>query len=156
MKPDDMHGEERPTHPRTQRERDSGQKNQVPDVHRIAHVAVRTLGHEPLRRDRQSRPAAAFAQSIAADEPVLQVAPDEQRRCPQIDRKPAAMQRYLDCGNGERPDDERPVRRAGEPAPDPLRRVAYRLSRGVAGIQRMNRLATMIVAARNQKVAIKP
>src|SRR5258705_3688319 len=69
--------------PRVERESDPREKNQVAEVHRVAAVTIRSRGDEPLRRNRQSRPAAAFAQPIVTDEAVLQVSPGEQRAAPE-------------------------------------------------------------------------
>src|SRR5258707_14546391 len=93
MEPREVKREHAHSDPRVQREYDSGKKNQVPEIHRIAAVAVWPADHESLRGNREAGPAAAFARTEVADEAVLQVTPCEQRQRPRIDLRQAAPER---------------------------------------------------------------
>src|SRR6266511_6065731 len=77
MEPDDVIREQRSADPRAEKDREPAHEDQVAKIHRIAHVTVRALGDETLRRHLEPGAASAFAQPVAAGELVLQVAPCE-------------------------------------------------------------------------------
>jgi len=60
--------------PRPEGQRQAEHENEVPEIHRVAGVAIGTARHDPLRRRRHSGPTAALEQPIAADQAVLQIA----------------------------------------------------------------------------------
>ena len=103
--------------PRAESEREAGEEDQVAEVHRVARIAIRTGDDEPLGRVREAGATAALAQAEFADEVVLQVTPEEQWRGPRIQARQAALQDSFGGEQRERPDDERAVGRALQPAP---------------------------------------
>src|SRR2546425_4824546 len=90
VEPHSMEGEHCRGDPRVQREYDSGKKNQVPEIHRIAAVAVWPADHESLRGPREAGRAAAFARTELADEALLLGTPCEPREAPPLDVRRAA------------------------------------------------------------------
>src|SRR5256886_17636961 len=91
------------------------------EVHRVAAAAIRSAGHQALRRNREAGPAPAFARAIVADEAVLQVSPREQGQRPELNSRQAPLDRGLPRQEHDRPEYEGAVRGAGEP---PRRRAA--------------------------------
>src|SRR6266581_6507659 len=148
VEPHSMEGENCRGDPRVQREYGSGKKNQVPEIHRIAAVAVWSADHESLRRNREAGPAAAFARTEVADEAVLQVTPCEQRQRPRIDLRQAALQRGLGGEERDRPKDKRAVRGAPQPPRGGVAGAAHAVAAPVLGMNRMKRFAATIVPAR--------
>src|SRR6267143_2347934 len=142
--------------PRVERESEPREKDQVPEVHRVAAVAIRSRGDEPLRRNRQSRPAAAFAQPIVTDEAVLQVSPGEQRQAPDLDPRNALLQRRLGAVEQDGPENEGAVRGAAKPSHRRAAGPDHSFAASVPGMNRMKRLAATIVPARKWKVALRP
>src|SRR5580765_3408111 len=112
----------------------------MPEVHRVATPTVRPVGHQPFRRNRDSRPASALAQAKTADEVVLQISPGEERQGPELDPRKTLLQRRLGGDEQDRPDDESAVRGAREPP--------HALAASVLGMKKINRFATTMVPAR--------
>src|SRR6266702_495350 len=154
MEPREVNREHAQSDPRVQREHEPRKKNQVPEIHRIAAVAVWPADHESLRRNREAGPAAAFARTEVADEAVLQVTPCEQRQRPRIDLRQAAPQRGLSGEERDRPKDKRAVR--GAPQPPRGAGTAHAAAASVLGMNRMKRFAATIVPARKANVAVSP
>ena len=87
------------------------------EVHRIARVAVGADRDEAVRRSIDARPAAGTRQAITADQPELQIAPEQQQASPRHQRGPAVMQRHFDRGHGEWAEHEGLRGRAAKPMP---------------------------------------
>src|SRR5258708_32244235 len=147
-----MDGEHGERDPRPERDGEAREEDEMAEVHRIAHPAVRPALDDVIGRNREARTATADARAVVADQPVLQVAPREQRQAPRVNRRRALLQQRLGREEDERPDDECAVGRALQPAlhaHDALCASAF-------GIQRMKRLATRMVPARNQNTPSNP
>src|SRR5882724_10416799 len=87
------------------------------EIHGVARVAVRARYHNAFRRDIEARAASAIRHAVSSYEPVLEVAPDEQK-CPRrMDDECAATQAQFECDDRNRIDDKGPVGRALVPAP---------------------------------------
>src|SRR5262249_32424703 len=124
------------------------EEDQVSEVHRIAAPAVRAAGRQPLRGNRESGTASAFAQPVAADEAVLQIAPDEKRQRPELDARDSPLKRGLGADPHDRPEHEDALRRARQPA--------HALAASVFGMKKMNRFAMTMVTARKVNAAESP
>src|SRR6516225_2990462 len=59
VKPERASGEQEQRKPRGERQRQAQHENQVPEIHRVAHVTIRSVLHDPIRRHAKSRTAAA-------------------------------------------------------------------------------------------------
>src|SRR5205823_6190841 len=91
VKPDRARGEQDQREPRPEGDHEPEHEDEVPEIHRIARVAIRSLRDDPLRRHGNPGPAARKAEPIAADQQVLQIAPDEKQATPWHNHRPAAM-----------------------------------------------------------------
>src|SRR2546430_9090003 len=118
------------------------------EVHRVAAVAIRSAGHQALRRNREAGPAPAFARAIVADEAVLQVSPREQGQRPELNSRQAPLDRGLRRQEHDRPENQAAVRGAGEPPRRSTTGPAHALAGSVFGMNRMKRFAATIVPAR--------
>src|SRR5690349_23447770 len=131
----------------------------MPEVHRVARVAIRPRRDDALRRIGHARAAAASGDAIVADQPILQVSPWQQRCEPRIHADRAAMYEQLRGDDRQRIDDEGAVRGALEPATQRAfalpGHAAATFSFGACslgpmpgGMMKMKRFATTIVNAR--------
>src|SRR5712671_4812465 len=84
IEPDGMERKKGRAEPRVQGQREAGEKDQMPEIHRVARVAIGAADHEALRRIGETGTAAAFARAEVAGQPVLKITPDEERRCPRL------------------------------------------------------------------------
>src|SRR5215471_11507382 len=59
VKPERASGEQEQRKPRGERQRQAEHENQVPEIHRVAHVTIRPVLYDPMRRHAKSWTAAA-------------------------------------------------------------------------------------------------
>src|SRR3954470_3306332 len=106
MKPDRARDQQEQREPRPECQRESGEENEMPEIHRVARVAIRTARDNTVRRHFHSRRAAGARQAIASDEMVLQISPRQQRQPPWHDREPAPIEHKLECDDDQRTQEE--------------------------------------------------
>jgi hypothetical protein len=116
MKPDHVYRKQCQRAPRPERHRQPEHEDEMPEIHRVARIGVDTVGHEPLRRHREPRTAAAVLQPVMSGEPVLQIAPGQQQRPPRHEHQVAAADDELEHDHAERIEQERACGGAGEQA----------------------------------------
>src|SRR5574341_2676320 len=102
MEPDRACRREQRRRERLQRKGEADEKKDVPEVHRVSRVRVRARGHQMFRRRVHPRPAAAARQAVVADQPILQVAPGEQRCEPWLYAQLAIVQQQFPAHDEDR------------------------------------------------------
>src|SRR5262249_7699879 len=106
--------------PRPERQRESSQKNEMAEIHRVAREPIGAEANDPRARHSQPGGATRARMAKAATQEIWQIAPRHERHAPGHDRELAAMERKLERDHRQRAQDEGLHRRAAEPVPDAI------------------------------------
>src|SRR5688500_10075713 len=82
VEPPGVEYEKRDGEPRRERDRQTQHEDEVPEIHRVAEIGVGAVRDQAVRWNLDPRTAASARSPVAADETVLQVSPEQQRRAP--------------------------------------------------------------------------
>src|SRR5262249_31159036 len=91
-------------------------EDEMTEVHRVARVTVWAGGDDPVRINIHAPAAAGAGQAIAADQQILQIAPDEQHASPRHEHQRAAPQYELGGDDREWAEQERLPRCLDQPS----------------------------------------
>ena len=116
LEPSGPQREQREPEPRPERQREPEHEYEMPEIHRVARIAIRPIIDDPLRQRRHSGPTAGLAQPVTPDQPVLQIAPGQERQPPRHERQSSAVERKLETDHRQWTQNERLHRSAAEPA----------------------------------------